>query len=291
MLSTALAISFFANPVCAISGKESKGVDPNALVAKVDDVKVTMTDLAQLFQSLPPQLQQVPVDKAYPALQNQLVDMVIMSKQAKKSGLEKDAEVKKAVDLALERIKQQILVQAYIEKNVTISDAEIRSKYEERKSATKDEQEAKASHILVKTEEEAKAIIKLLEGGAKFEKLAHEKSLDKASAKNGGDLGYFGQADMVPEFTAAVFALKNGKYSKDPIKTKFGYHVILKKDQRKMKPPALEEVRDLLKARLMQDKVQKMTRELRKNYKIELYAMDGKKLEAGTAPDQEKPKA
>ena len=260
------------------SGFSAPKIDPNAVIARIDQKKITMLDLAQLYQSLPPQLQQVPIDKAYPALQSQLVDMAIMAKEAEKANLEKDADVKKAIELALSKIKQQILVQAYVDKTIKISDSAIRKKYDERVKAVKNEQEVKASHILVKTEKEAKTIIEALNKGAKFDKLARDKSLDKGSAEKGGDLGYFGKQDMVPEFTETVFSLKTGDYTKEPVKSKFGYHIIWKKDQRKMKPPALKEVRELLKAQLMQEEISKITKNLRKKHKIQLYAMDGKKV-------------
>lgn len=275
LISTATAtLLFFGNYTVAAEPQ----LDPKTVIAKVDGQKITMLDIAQLYQSLPPQLQQVPLDKAFPALRSQLVDMVIMAKEAEKKGLEKDEDVKKAIEMAMAKIKQQILVQAYVEKNVKISDKAIRDKYDERVKATKDEQEVKASHILVKTEAEAKEIIKSLDAGAKFDKLAREKSIDKGSAEKGGDLGYFGKEDMVPEFTEAAFKLKTGKYTEEPVKTKFGYHIIWKKDQRKMKPPALKDVHDLLKAQLMQQEIGKLTESLHKKYKIELYAMDGKKV-------------
>lgn len=278
LLTSAAAVALFTSPLQLKASNSNQKVDPKAVVAKIDGKKITMLDLAQLFQSLPPQLQKMPIERAYPTLVNELINRHLIVLEAKKAGLDKDKDVKKAIDETLKKIKEQIFYQAYIEKKIKIADKEIRAKYEELKKSMKNEQEVKASHILVKTEKEAKNIIKSLNDGAKFEKLAREKSIDKGSAQNGGDLGYFGRGDMLPEFTEAAFKLKNGKYTKDPIETKFGYHVIWKKDQRKRKPPTFEQARNILRAQVMQKKIGGIIEKVSKKHKIERFSMDGKKI-------------
>ncbi|HEY8097681.1 MAG TPA: peptidylprolyl isomerase, partial [Methylobacter sp.] len=130
--------------------------------------------------------------------------------------------------------------------------------------------EYKASHILVKTEEEAKKLIAELDKGADFAKLANKHSLDAKESQNGGDLGWFSAGQMVAPFSEAVAALEKGKYTKEPVKTQFGYHVILKEDSRALTPPPLEAVKEQLTPFLQRKKVQGMIEGLRKQAKVEI---------------------
>ena len=127
--------------------------------------------------------------------------------------------------------------------------------------------EVRARHILVKTEDEAKAIIKKLEGGAKFEDLAKENSTD-GSAAQGGDLGYFGEGMMVPEFEKAAFALDVGAFTKEPVKSQFGYHIIKLEDKRQQQPPAFDQVKDQVRSIIIRDKYIEMVKKLRDAAKI-----------------------
>ena len=111
-----------------------------------------------------------------------------------------------------------------------------------------------ARHILVKTKEEADAIIKQLDGGAKFEDIAKEKSTDPGSGAQGGDLGWFSAGQMVPEFEKAAFALEPGKYTKEPVQSQFGFHIILLEDKRAKQPPAFEQVKEQFRSQVLRDK-------------------------------------
>ena len=113
-----------------------------------------------------------------------------------------------------------------------ITDAEIRARYDQEVAATPPVNEVQARHILVKTKEEALDVIKQLDGGADFEKLANEKTNDPSGKTTGGDLGWFGPGQMVPEFEKAAFALNAGEYTKEPVQTQFGWHVIKVEDKR-----------------------------------------------------------
>ncbi|MET0336061.1 MAG: peptidylprolyl isomerase, partial [Rhizobacter sp.] len=133
--------------------------------------------------------------------------------------------------------------------------------------------EYKVRHILVDKEDDAKAIIATLKKTpAAFEKLAKEKSKDPGSKGTGGDLGWFDTQRMVPEFGAAVSKLEKGKFTEEPVKTQFGYHVILLEDSRKVEPPALDAVKPQLSQQLLQQNVKKHIDELKAAAKIELAA-------------------
>jgi peptidyl-prolyl cis-trans isomerase C len=150
---------------------------------------------------------------------------------------------------------------------LTVSDADIQTEYNSKYGAPT--KEYKASHILVKTEDEANALIAKLKKGADFADLAKKSSTDPGSGKNGGDLGWFPGTQMVPEFTAALQTLEKGKITDKPVKSQFGYHIIKLEDTREAAPPALAEVKPQIENTLKQQKFQKYLEDLRANAKVE----------------------
>jgi len=150
-----------------------------------------------------------------------------------------------------------------------ISEADIKARYEKEVAAQPPEEEVKARHILVKTKEEAEDIIKQLDKGADFAKLAKEKSTGP-SADKGGELGFFTKDQMVPEFSKAAFALKPGEYTKEPVKTQFGWHVIQVEDKRTTPPPPLDQVADQVKQVLMRERYFDVLKDARKNMKVDV---------------------
>ena len=145
------------------------------------------------------------------------------------------------------------------------------------------EEEVHARHILVATEDEAKALIAEIKKGAAFDKLAKDKSTDKASGAEGGDLGWFKKSDMVKEFADAAFDLKKGELTETPIKTQFGYHVIQVEDRRKAPPPAFEELAEQLREEMAREAVTAELDLLRSRAKIEKFNIDGSKPEPAAA--------
>jgi len=149
-----------------------------------------------------------------------------------------------------------------------ITDQELHKFYEERVLSQK-LKEYKARHILVKTEGEAKDIIAQLDKGADFSKLAETKSIDTASAKKGGDLGWFATNQMVPQFSQAAAALTKGKYTETPVRSKFGWHVIILDDTRPITPPKFDDVKKQLQGLVQNEHLNEYLNELRKKAKIE----------------------
>ncbi|MEK1924580.1 MAG: peptidylprolyl isomerase, partial [Rhizobium giardinii] len=152
-------------------------------------------------------------------------------------------------------LRDRELHNAYFKAHVAdaITDDEVKARYDKEVAALPKQEEVHARHILVKTEDEAKAIIKDLDAGKDFATLAKEKSTDPNKA-DGGDLGYFTKDRMVPEFSEAAFKLEKGKYTEAPVKTQFGFHVILLEDKRKQAPPPLAQVEQQVKQLVMRDK-------------------------------------
>ncbi len=201
-------------------------------------------------------------------LVEELIQRELLVQDAKQKQLDKSPELMAQLENAKKALLTQADLQNFIKAN-PVTDAEIKAEYDIKIAAEKGT-EYKASHILVKTEEEAKKLIAELNKGADFAKLANKNSLDAKESQNGGDLGWFSSAQMVAPFSEAVAALEKGKYTKEPVKTQFGYHVILREDSRALTPPPLEAVKEQLMPFLQRKKVQDMIETLRKQAKVEI---------------------
>jgi peptidyl-prolyl cis-trans isomerase C len=200
---------------------------------------------------------------------DQLALQWVAADEAVKKGLDKTPEVVAQLDA----IKQSVLASAYVQdfvKNNPVSDEALKAEYE-RIKATVTGTEYKARHILVEKESEAKDIIaKLRKDPAAFEKLAMEKSKDRGSKAKGGDLGWVDLSRMVPEFSAALSKLEKGRFTEEPVKTRFGYHVIRLDDSKPIEAPPMEEVKPQLSQQLQQQAVEKQLDALKAGAKIEI---------------------
>jgi peptidyl-prolyl cis-trans isomerase C len=175
-------------------------------------------------------------------------------------------------------LKRRALRELYFEKVIkaSVSDADARKIYDDQVKLLKPEEEVSARHILVETEEQAKALKEKLNNGADFVQLAKENSKDPGSKDDGGNLGYFGHGQMVPQFEDIVFKLKKGEVS-DPVKTQFGWHLVKLEDRRTKQPPAFDIVKDRIVQSLLLKKAQQSAVELRGKSKIELVDPEIKK--------------
>ena len=182
-----------------------------------------LSDLSEAAQTLPDEVRSMPPQVLYPMLLDQMVDREALVIQAQKEGLEKDPTVQRAITRANDTVLQNAILSREV--GPLVSDAALRAKYDSDYANKPGEDEVHARHILVDNEEQAKKIIAELKKGGDFAALAKANSKDPA-AENGGDLGFFKKADMVPEFAAAAFALKPGEVTQTPVKTQFGWHVI-----------------------------------------------------------------
>jgi peptidyl-prolyl cis-trans isomerase C len=196
---------------------------------------------------------------------NQLINNELLVQEAQKSGLDKQPEFLARQELRSRELLANMFLQDYIKKN-PIDETAIKAEYEKLKAIIGDK-EYKASHILVKTEQEAKDVIAQLAKGADFAKLAKEKSLDSSKDK-GGDLGWFSLATMVRPFGDAVAKLQKGLYTTVPVQTQFGWHVIKLEDTRPAQPPAYDKVKDELRANLQKQQIAKLLADLKAKAKI-----------------------
>jgi peptidyl-prolyl cis-trans isomerase C len=209
--------------------------------------------------------------EARQAITDQLIMQMLIAEEATKKGLDKSKEVVEQLDLVKLTVLSNAYVMDYI-KTHQPSDQELKAEYD-RIKASIGAGEYKARHILVATEAEASDIIaKLRQAPGDFEKLAMEKSMDPGSKANGGDLGWFEPGRMVPEFGAALAKMQKGQFSDAPVKTQYGYHVILLEDTKPIEAPAFEVVKPQLAEGLQQQNLKKQMDEIKAKAKIEMPA-------------------
>jgi peptidyl-prolyl cis-trans isomerase C len=203
------------------------------------------------------------------AIIENLAMQMLVAEEAVKKGLDKTPETANQMEL----VKQSILANAYVQDFITntpVAEDILKAEYEKVK-AERSGNEYKARHILVAKEQDAKDIIAKLKKDAKaFEGLAKEKSMDPGSKGNGGDLGWFDARMMVPEFGAALAKMTKGKFSDEPVKSQFGYHVILLEDTRPITPPPFDQIKDQLKQKIQQQNLSKFLDETKAKAKIEI---------------------
>ncbi|MDP1885869.1 peptidylprolyl isomerase [Polaromonas sp.] len=251
------------------------------VVATVNGQPVRLSELEVAQQSLPQQYRSMPLQAVFPALLDRIIDSKLVVQEGKKTKITDDPAFKKRLAFVEEQVLQDFWIQREIARKVTAE--KLRQRYEEKLKSLPAEEEVHARHILVATEDEAKALIAEIKKGAAFDKLAKEKSTDKASGAEGGDLGWFKKSDMVKEFADAAFDLKKGEMTETPVKTQFGYHVIQVADRRKAPPPAYEELADQLREEMAREAVTAQLDLMRSGAKIEKFNIDGSKPDVAPA--------
>jgi len=251
----------------AACGGKSTTADTSSVLATVNGVPITNDVFRAYVRSLAggqePQLDA----QKHALVLNRLIDMEVLSQQAQKAGLAKKPEV--AADLNIQRtgLMANQLVQQYLAQH-PVTDDQIKAEYAQRIKAMPGT-EYRARHILVASEQQAKDIINQLNHGGNFATLAKKYSTD-ASKSQGGELGWFSPDQMVPAFSQAVAQLKKGEYTKQPVHTQFGWHIIQLEDTRSMPPPSLASVQDQLKNSLEGKEVEAYVDQLRKSAKVDM---------------------
>jgi peptidyl-prolyl cis-trans isomerase C len=245
----------------------------NTIVARVDGTELHLSDVEAAQQNLPPQAQKLPLDQIYPILLDRLVDGALITEAGRKEHLDQDPDLQRR----LKRYEDRLVQEAYLNREIKDAETEdrLKARYQTFVKEKAGHDEVHALHVLVKTEAEAKSVIAELDKGADFTALAKKYSIDPG-AGSGGDLGYFGHDDMVKEFADTAFALPAGQYTKTPVKTEFGWHVIKVEDHRVSTPPSFEEARGEVTQLVAHDVVDAKLKELRGAAKIETFGLDGK---------------
>jgi peptidyl-prolyl cis-trans isomerase C len=247
---------------------------PDTVLATIDGQPVTEADLELALSDLDQQFARLPAEQRRAAAMSAIIEIRLLAAKAVAAGIDKQPTFQRQIEFLRQRSLHSQLVAAEVAAKIT--DQEIRARYDQEVANTPPVNEVHARHVLVKTKEEATAIIKQLDGGAKFEDIAKEKSSD-GSAGQGGDLGWFGPGQMVPEFEKAAFALEVGSYTKEPVQTQFGWHIIKVEDKRAKQPPAFEQVKDQIRSALLRDKYFALVKSARDAAKVEISDAELKK--------------
>ena len=269
--------------------KDADGIPPAPAVTKenaaaaVNGVYIGKSTLDTLEKEVAQRSQGQSLPKEQ--LLEELIQRELLIQQAQQKHLDKSPELVERLNTVKNSLLSQAAVQDFLKTN-PVTDADIKTEYDSKMANIGTEY--KARHILVKTEDEAKKMIADLDKGADFAALAKKHSIDPMGAE-GGDLGWFTADRMVAPFSEAVVALENGKYTKQPVQTQFGWHVVLREDSRALTPPPLDAVKEQIRSMLQREKVQTMIENLRKSAQVEILLPPA--VEAKPAESEAKPAA
>ncbi len=270
LASTVAAVALLSacNPKDATTASAAAGAGKDSVAATVNGVPITASRVDMLMKQ-----QAAHGMPGTPEIRKQVIEQLAMTmviaQAAEKKGMDKTGEVADQLDL----MKQNLLAKAYVQdymKGNPVTDDVLKAEYEKVKAQVSGN-EYKARHILVEKEDEASDIIaKLKKNPNAFAALAKERSKDPGSKGKGGDLGWFDPHTMVPEFGAALANVKKGAFTETPVKTQFGYHVILLEDSRAKQFPPMEQVKDQLQQQLQQKNFDKLLADMKAGAKIEI---------------------
>jgi peptidyl-prolyl cis-trans isomerase C len=249
------------------------------VIAKVNGIEIHKSDLALAEEDVGQNLPQGNEAAKREYLVNYLTDMILLAQAAEEKRLQDDPDFKRHAAFARNKVLMETLLQN--EGHKAITDQALRTVYDEAVKQMGNEEEVHARHILFRVanpkdekeskaaEEKAKAVIARLAKGEDFAKIANELTEDPSGRKDGGDLGYFAKDQMVPEFAAVAFTLDKGKFSQQPVRTQFGWHVILVEDKRKKPAPEFDKVKAQLESYVERKAQVDLVTRLRAEAKIE----------------------
>ena len=240
--------------------------DLNTIVAaKVNNHIISAQDVLNAVSTLPENVKTKPLFEIYPRVINELINKHLITKRAYSEKLDLDQNVMNLIKKNKDSILAKYWLKNFI-KNET-SEENVKNFYNNYVKSFQEYTEINASHILVKTKNEAVSVINKLNNKSQFSELAREYSIGP-SAKNGGNLGWFGPGQMVKEFEKAAFLLEKGNISQKPIKTKFGFHVIKLNDIRNAKPKKLNEIKNNIIEKITKISLSNLENKIRKNEKV-----------------------
>ena len=263
----------------------ARAQDADPVVAKINGTDVRASDLAMVEEDLGGNLPQMPPEAKRDYLITFYGDMVLIAKAAEDKKVGDSPEFKRR--LAYQRTKALMEQHLAAEAKASITEPAMRQLYDEATKQMKSEQEVRARHILVESEDEAKAVKVELDKGANFAELAKKKSKDPGAA-DGGDLGFFTKEQMVPEFSAVAFTLEPGKIS-DPVKSQFGWHIIKVEEKRSRAAPGFEQVKGQIETYVTRKAQADYVAKLREAAKVERMDKPAEAAKTDAKPDAAKP--
>jgi len=247
------------------SSSEAPASTSDPVIARVNGVDITQGDLALAEEDVGSEMQAVSPEAKREQLISYLADIIMVTQAADKKNLADNPDFKRR--LAFLRNKLLMGYELQQEAKTAVTDEALHQTYDEAVKSMAGQEEVRARHILVESEDEAKALLDQLKNGADFATLAKEKSKDPGAAE-GGDLGYFTKDQMVPEFADVAFKMYPGQLS-NPVKTQFGWHVIKVEDRRTKQPPEFDKVKDQIEAFLARKAQTDFITKLRQSAKVD----------------------
>lgn len=238
----------------------------DGVAATVNGDKILVKDVDKAIEVLGVKGPQA--DQVKPEVLNQIINEKLIEEAIVKAKIGESQEYNKRLEVLKLQLQRQVFLEEQIKDK--IGDKQVRAEYEKFAKQNKGKAEIRARHILVPSEAEALQVIKDLDGGADFAELAKKRSSDPSSQR-GGDLGYFLKEEMVPEFSKEAFGLKTGSYSKAPVKTQFGFHVIKVEEKREREVPKFEQVAEAIRQQLGNQALQQMIEGLRAKADIKTF--------------------
>ena len=252
-------------------------------VATLNGETIYLDEVMQIAEQLPEEYRRQPLDSYFGQLVDDVINTRLAAKAATADGLQNEELIIEAIRIATNRILAEAYMASEVRKDV--DDAAIEAAYERFVADSDSREEISARHILVNSEEEALGLIEKLKNGADFSALAKEFSTGPSGPK-GGDLGYFGRGQMVPDFEAAAFNLEIGTFSSQPVRTQFGWHVIKLEDKRIAAPATLDEMRGQIANSLSQQALARLIEEMRSDADISKRSFEDIRADAIAARDQ-----
>lgn len=268
----AIAAAAFVALACGAAypafAEDAQPKPEDTVYAKLDGQPITGADLGMAAAELGDQLSRIPPNQQRQALIDIVIEIKMMAKAARDENLDKQPEVAAHLAFAADRtLRSEYLRDTIIAK---ITEDAVKKRYDEEVAKFVPGDEIHVFHILVKTEDEAKAIIADLDKGGDFAAIAKAKSIDPGSAQNGGDLGFVGKGKTVKAFEEAAFALKVGTYTAKPVQSEYGWHVIKVTETRKEAPPTLEARADAIRQEMLREAYKAEMDKLKAAHKIEI---------------------
>lgn len=256
-------VSFIALGAAQVNAEGNKGV-----AAVVNGKDIMVTEIRDVYDNMPEAKEKVSFNEFYEQTIRDFVGNELVYQAAEAEKVTETPEYEKNVKAAKREIASKLFLKNKVD--ALLTDEQLKKVYEEYKKNFVSEKEISARHILVSDEAKAKEVITKLDNGGDFNKLAKEYSREPA------ELGYFGKQTMVPEFSDAAFELKIGEYTKEPVKTQFGYHVIIVDDSRDSKPQEFDKVKMQLKAAVAKAALDRVLQNISNQAKVTMYDLDGK---------------
>jgi peptidyl-prolyl cis-trans isomerase C len=262
-----LRLTAAACAIAALTGLAAPALaDDTAVVARIGDASITEGDLAAAQNEIGAQFERLPEDQRRLAVLSALIDIKALASEAEKANLQDEPAVASEIEFQRDRT----LHNAFFARNgvSAVTEDELKARYNAEIGAMPATEEVHARHILVKTREEAETAIQRLDEGADFATVAQELSTGP-SGPEGGDLGFFSAGQMVPPFEAAAFALEPGEYTKEPVETQFGWHVIRVEEKRQAEPPSFEQVKEQVRQVVLREKYMELVRQARNEQTVD----------------------